>query len=140
MKMLRISVIVAVFSLATGLLAIQPKKGSPAEYFPEQSQEQLQKQQAVNGSEASAGVYVPDERKLDPLPDKREDGTASPLEVADQRISGQQALEEAEVRVSHKPRSGWSVMLWAVFLAIFGFGVVYGVRKWSANAMEIPQG
>lgn len=79
MKMLRISVFVAVLGMATGLLAIQPRKGSSGEFFPEQSQGQVQQQQTVNGSEASAGVYVPDERKLDPLPDKHEPGTASPL-------------------------------------------------------------
>lgn len=120
---------VAGLALAIGGLAFHEHKPEGARFFPEDTEEQLQRQQVFSGRlDEVVGVARADDTPHERAPIESEPD--STVAQASRFVDGRQALVEAERRTQEKSKPRKPLWMVGLLMAGLGFGIVLGVRRW----------
>lgn len=134
MKPIRALILLVAFGTAACALAFDQGKPEGAEFFNEQSQEQVAAQQAQQGTMEESTV-VPEDDDNPTVDRKAQDAMAATM-LVDKEERARANLDRAQQRLEGgKQGSKW---LWPALGLIAAAGAVVGLKVWANKNVPVP--
>jgi hypothetical protein len=134
--MRKLGLLVAFLTLAAlspAPIKLQP--GADVKILPEQSQEQLEREQSSPTVHPEVGTV--DRRKKEAVESQGASvGAAETLQAAGS-VQAKETLRKASERLDSKSNP-WATVLWGILIAVLGFASVYAFRYWMAKTVPLP--
>jgi hypothetical protein len=120
---------------------VDPRKGQKA--TPEQSQGQVAKQQALQGTFGRVGMVPRDTEVYVPPGAKTDDAAAGVIALSAQGTThsdpnAAKVLAEASTHLKQSAGSPVKTFGWGLLFLALGFGVVMGLRQWVVKNIPEP--
>lgn len=120
---------------------LDPRKGQKA--TPEQSQDVVSKQQALQGTFGRVGMVPRDTEVYLPPGTQTDDAAAGVIALSAQGTphndpNAAKVLAEASANLQKGSRSPAGTFAWGLLFLALGFGAVMGIRHWVASSIPEP--